>query len=63
VAGSHSTTINNQNDVLKLFLKITGVGAASCRETVFAFPQRRIRLKDGRFKVSYMYIPPVTCTT
>jgi hypothetical protein len=46
------TTINNQNAVLNLFLKITGVGAASCREAAFSIPQRRIRLKDGRFKTS-----------
>jgi hypothetical protein len=47
---ANPTTIHNQNAVLNLFLKITGVGAASCREAVFSIPQRRIRLKDGRFK-------------
>jgi hypothetical protein len=26
------------------------VGAASCRDTVFSFLQRRIRPKDGHFK-------------
>jgi len=49
---ANPTTIHNQNAVLNLFLKITGVGAASCREAVFSIPQRRIRSKDDLFKTS-----------
>jgi hypothetical protein len=43
------TPINNQPVVPHQFCRTTSVGAASCRETVFSFRQRRIRSKDDRF--------------